>query len=181
MLSYTFHQARGGRGLRADASRTWRKGPPYHYEKPSAADERSVQGFPPGVGSVGASAFDLTQGFALLVDSGRKVAPFTMPWAAGDRSSMGYVRKIKSSLGAVSRATADEYAKKQEELNKKRSARVFDAGEVALRRPLSFARPAKHLLGDRCIYWTLRREGSEIVPKCGAPGPGHGEVGGFWE
>ena len=39
--------------------------------------------------------------------------------------------------------------KKQDELNKKRSVKVFEKGEVVFRRLPAFARPAKHLLGDR--------------------------------
>jgi hypothetical protein len=39
--------------------------------------------------------------------------------------------------------------KKQEELNRKRTVRFFAKGEVVVRKRPSFARSAKHLLGDR--------------------------------
>ena len=52
--------------------------------------------------------------------------------------------------GVFARATADEVLKKQEELNRKRTVRTFEKGETVFRKLPAFARPAKHLLGDRC-------------------------------
>ena len=99
----------------------------------------------------GLSAFDLSQGYALLTDEQRRRVPFDVPGGmpitdiASDLFS-----NFKDLYGVFARTTADEALKKQEERNKNRSVRIFEKGEDVFRKLPAFARPAKHLLGDRC-------------------------------
>ena len=56
----------------------------------------------------GLSAFDLTQDFALLVDSNRRLAPFTMPWGLPETEvASGMFERFKELFGVASRVTAD--------------------------------------------------------------------------
>ena len=99
----------------------------------------------------GLSAFDLSQGFGLLVDTDRRLAPFSLPWGLPETEVASRLfEQFRELYGMYSRCTAEEVLKKQEELNRKRTVRIFDKGEVVFRKLPSFARPAKHLLGDRC-------------------------------
>ena len=57
---------------------------------------------------------------------------------------------FKDLHGTFARVTGEEALRKQEELNRKRTTRVFEQSEVVFRKPPAFAWPAKHLLGDLC-------------------------------
>ncbi len=108
----------------------------------------------------GLSALDLSQGYGLLVDSDRRLAPFSLPWGMPETEvAQQLFGRFKELYGVYARSTADEVMKKQEELNRKRTVRIFEKGEVVFRKLPSFARPAKHLLGDRCtrrlVSWSI--------------------------
>jgi hypothetical protein len=99
----------------------------------------------------GLSAFDVTQGFALLVDPNRQLAPFQLPWGLPETEVAQRVfSQFKDLYGVFARATADEVLKRQEELMRRQNVRIFGAGETVFRKLPAFARLAKHLLGDRC-------------------------------
>ena len=115
----------------------------------------------------GLSAFDVTQGFALLVDPNRQLSPFQLPWGLPESEVAQQVfSRFKDLYGVFARATADEVLQRQEELNRKHNVRIFSAGEVVFRKMPAFARPAKHLLGDCCSgpYILLWRSGPTRVP-----------------
>ena len=79
------------------------------------------------------------------------MAPFELPWGLPETDiAQKLFERFRELHGVFARSTADEMLKKQEELNRKRTVRVFEKGEVVFRKLPSFARPAKHLLGDRC-------------------------------
>ena len=73
----------------------------------------------------GLSAFDLSQGYGLLIDPNRRLAPFQLPWdlAETDVAQQLFVR-FKDLYGIFARATAEEVLKKQEELNRKSRAHL---------------------------------------------------------
>ena len=99
----------------------------------------------------GLSAFDLSQGYGLLIDPNRRLSPFQLPWGLPETDvAQQRFACFKDLYGVFARATAEEVLKRQEELNRKRTVRVFDMGEIVFRKLPAFARPAKHLLGDRC-------------------------------
>ena len=93
----------------------------------------------------------MTQGFALLVDPNRQLSPFQLPWGLPESEVAQQVfSRFKDLYGVFARAPADEVLQRQEEQNRKRNVRIFGAGEVVFRKLPALARPAKHLLGDRC-------------------------------
>jgi hypothetical protein len=74
-----------------------------------------------------------------------------LPWGLPETDvAKQLFTRFTELYGIFARATAEEVLKRQEELNRKRTVRTFDAGEVVFRKLPAFARPAKHLLGDRC-------------------------------
>ncbi len=99
----------------------------------------------------GLSAFDVAQGFALLTDAEKRLAPLEIAWSAAETDvAVSLFDRFQALCGMHSRATAEEALRQQEELNQRRSVRFFDAGEVVVRQLPGHARPAKHLMGDRC-------------------------------
>ena len=99
----------------------------------------------------GLSAFDQTQGYGLLTDVDRRRVLCELPQGVAESvPAQELFKNYKELFGIYSRATAGEVFKKQEELNRKRTIRIFAKGEVVFRKLPAFARPPKHLLGDRC-------------------------------
>ena len=84
----------------------------------------------------GLSAFDLSQGYGLLIDPNRRLGPFQLPWGLAETDvAQQLFARFKDLYGIFARATAEEVLKRQEELHRKRTVRIFDAGAIA-RRPL---------------------------------------------
>lgn len=101
-------------------------------------------------GSHGLSAFDITQGYALASDVGRQLVPFRiLPGQAETEVAQKLFENFRELYGVFSRATAQDAQQKQDEVNRKRSFRVFEPGETVLRLLPKFARQPKHLLGER--------------------------------
>jgi len=125
----------------------------------------------------GLSAFDVTQGFALLTDPQKRMAPSQIPWgqAETDVAAASFAR-FRSLFGVFSRVTVDEAQRKQEELNRKRSVAVFEAGEIVFRQLPAFARPAKHMLGGK-VHRSVHRCRSAHPQQCGTAGPGDRRLG----
>ncbi len=90
--------------------------------------------------------------------------PFEIPWSAAETDvAANLFDRFRALYGIFSRATAEEALRKREELNKKRSTRVFDAGEIVFRQLPGHARPAKHLMGDRRTgQWRERVDGPDL-------------------
>ena len=100
-------------------------------------------------GPSGLSAHDISTGFALLAPSERALAPFKIPRGMAETEVASQLFKNFSELYQVfARVSAEEAAKQQDELNRKRTLRVFDRGEIVFRRMPAFARPSKHLMSE---------------------------------
>jgi hypothetical protein len=102
----------------------------------------------------GLSAFDLSQGYGLLVDPNRRLSPFQLPWGLPETDvAQQLFTKFKELYGVFARATAEEVVKRQEELNRTRTVRVLDMGEVVFRELPAFARPAKPVAKILSLWW----------------------------
>jgi len=99
----------------------------------------------------GLPAFDLTQGFSLLVDRDQQESFFHIPDTLPETDiARAMFKEFRSAHGVFSRHTADEALRNMEELNKNRAQRCFEKGEVVFRRLAAYARPNRHLLGEKC-------------------------------
>ena len=99
----------------------------------------------------GLSALDLTQGYALLVNREQQESLFHVPDTLPETEvARKMFREFRDAHGIFSRHTADDAQRKMEELNKNRAERVFAKGEIVFRRLAAYARPNRHLLGDKC-------------------------------
>jgi len=97
----------------------------------------------------GISAFDLTRGYALISDVDKQLAPFEVPPALPETETVQKMfKEFRELHGIFTRMTAHEAERKQEELNRKRSVRVFERGETVFRKKPLFARDPKHLMGE---------------------------------
>jgi len=126
----------------------------------------------------GLSAFDLTQGYALALDIDKQLVRFTMPHGQPETDVVRQLFQNFRKLYCIfSRMTAHEAQKKQMELNRKRSVRVFERGEVVFRRLPRFARPPKHLMGEASSgpYVVV----DQRTLSSGPEGPGHRRDGGW--
>ena len=97
----------------------------------------------------GLSAHDISSGFALLSSHERALAPFKIPRGMAETEVAGRLFKNFAELYQVfSRVSAEEAAKHQDEINRKRTLRVFGRGEIVFRRLPAIARPAKHPMSE---------------------------------
>ena len=80
---------------------------------------------------MGFRLFDLTQGYALALDIDKQLVPFTVPRGQPETDVVRQLfQNFREQYGIFSRMTAHEAQRKQMELNRKRSVRVFERGEV---------------------------------------------------
>ena len=87
------------------------------------------------------SAFDLTQGYALATDVDKQLVPFSiLPGQAETDVAKTLFENFRALYGIFSRMTAHEAQRKQDELNRKPSYRIFEKGETAF---TCWAKPAR--------------------------------------
>ncbi len=100
-------------------------------------------------GPLGLSAHDMSTGYALVSDVDRRLAPFMVPQgAAGTAVAARVFERFRGLYGAFSRWVRQRAQQVQDQVNRRRNLRVFDAGETVFRKKPSVARPPKQLLAE---------------------------------